>query len=72
MKKEIEPIVKFFDLHHSELAEKWQDENGKIYDVEKYHRYLTETFHDPLKYILHTINEHLKENDGVMNVDMTN
>ena len=57
----MEPLVEYLDLDFSEFATEWMDENGKIKDLEKLHKYLTETFDDPLKYMLEMFNEHLAE-----------
>jgi hypothetical protein len=59
-----DPIVDFFDLEYSEFAMEWMDENGKIKDVEKLHRYLNETFDDPLMYVLSTFNEYLEQSEN--------
>ena len=56
-----DPIVEFFDLEFSEGAVEWIDENGKIKDIDKLHRYMTEAFKDPLYYVLQTFNEYLAE-----------
>jgi hypothetical protein len=57
-----DPIVDFLDLEFSEGAIEWMKKNGKITDIDKLHYYLTETFDDPLFYILQTFNEYLEEN----------
>jgi len=61
--KKTEPIVEFFDLEFSEGAVEWMDENGKIKDIDKLHRYMTESFKDPLYYILQTFNDYLVEQE---------
>lgn len=50
--KKIDPIVEHFDLEHSETAVEWMDDHGKIRDIEKFRHYLTDTFIDPLGYVL--------------------
>ena len=57
-----DPIVDFLDLEFSEGAVEWMEENGKIKDIDKLHQYLTETFEDPLYYILQNFNDYLEEN----------
>lgn len=59
--KQKEPIVEFFSLEGSQLACEWMDENGNIYDIKKFARYLNETFNNPLEYVLETFNDALKE-----------
>ena len=61
MKNQIDPIVEIFDLENSECANEWMYDNGKIKDIEKFHKYLTETFENPLYYVLETMNEYLIE-----------
>ena len=61
MNYEKKPIVELFDLEMSENAVEWMDNHGKIRDIEKFHRYLTETFQDPLRYVLEHFNDSLKE-----------
>ena len=58
-----EPIVELFDLEMSENAVEWMDNHGKIRDIKKFHRYLTETFEDPLLYVLEHYNEYLSEQE---------
>lgn len=61
MKKSTDPIVELFDLENSENAVEWMDDNGKITDIEKFHKFLTETYEDPLYYVLETLNEYFIE-----------
>ena len=63
MKNQIDPIVELFDVDNSELANEWMNENGKIKDIDKFHKYLIETFDDPLYYILQSVNEYLAESN---------
>ena len=58
-----EPIVELFDLEMSENAVEWMDNHGKIRDIKKFHWYLTETFEDPLLYVLEHYNSYLVESE---------